>query len=161
MGRFRIEIKWAVIYTLFFIFWILLEKALGFHDENIKNQLFFSYVFIIPMLTIYALEHNDKKKNTYKNVINWSQGFISGCYMSLFICFLSPFAQYICFEFISPNYFKNAIEYVVSSKIMTLENASNYFSLKSYIIRGAFSGISSGIIVASIMAYFLQTKIKK
>ena len=161
MEKFKIEIKWAVIFTLFFILWIIVEKGLGFHDENIKNQMFFSYLYIIPTIMIYIFEHTDKKKNVYKNQINWTQGFISGCYMSLFICILSPIAQYICFEFVSPNFFKNAIAYLVESKIMTLENATNYFSMKSYLIQGAFSGISFGILISAIMAYFLQTKSKK
>jgi hypothetical protein len=161
MERLKIEIKWALIFTVVFIAWTTLEKVLGLHDENIKNQILFSYFFAIPMIIVYIAEHTEKKIKTYNGNINWSQGFISGCYMSLFICILNPISQYICFEFISPNYFKNAIDYVVSSKMMAAENATNYFSLKSYIIQGAFSGISSGIIMAAIMAYFLQTKTKK
>ena len=161
MEKFKIEIKWAILFTVFFIIWTLLEKTLGFHDTNIKNQLIISYFYTIPMIAMYIFEHSDKNKNSYHNTINFSQGFVSGCYFSLFICILSPMAQYICFELISPNYFTNAIQYVVASKVMTLENATNYFSLKSYIIQGAFSGLSFGIITSAIVAYFLQTKIKK
>lgn len=161
MKKFRIEIKWAIIYTIFFIVWTFIEKVLGFHDTNIKNHIYFSSLYLIPMITMYVLEHSDKKKNTYQNVINFNQGFVSGCYLSLFICILSPLAQFICFEFISPNFFKNSIQHVVTSKTMTLENATNYFSLKSYMIQAAFSGISSGIIISGIVAYFLQTKTKK
>lgn len=158
MNRYKIEIKWATLFSLTFMLWNLAEKLLGLHDAQILNHATVSYFFIIVVFAYYVIALYDKKKNYFANNMNWSQGFVTGCYLSLFICIQSPLTHYINLNLISPDFFKNAIAYVTEAKLMTPVAAQEYFNLKSYMIQGAFGNISFGIVTAAIVAYFLRTK---
>lgn len=100
----------------------------------------------------------DKKKNYYECKIDWKQGFLSGSIVALIVAILSPLNQYISMEIISPNYFQNAINNAVLNNNMSLENAKDFFNLKSYIFQTAFGGLSTGIVTSAIIAYFIKTK---
>ena len=161
MKKFTLEIKWAVIFTVSSIIWVAFEKTLGFHNEHIEKQMLFGYLFAIPAILIYALALSEKKRTYFFGKMNWMQGVVSGVFMSLFISILSPLAQYISYEIVSPDFFKNAIDYATPSKVMSATVASDYFNLKSYIIQGALGGISSRVVTSAIVAYFLQSKSEK
>ena len=55
MKKFAIEIKWAFISIIIFLAWMTLEKQLGFHDEKIKWQMFFTMLIIFPNFILYYL----------------------------------------------------------------------------------------------------------
>ena len=84
MKKFKIEFKWAVIMSIIFLAWMTLEKQLGFHDEKIKWQMFFTMLIIFPNFLLYYLALSDKKKNYYNGEMNWKQGFISGVVIFLY-----------------------------------------------------------------------------
>ena len=69
MKKFAIEIKWAFISIIIFLAWMTLEKQLGFHDEKIKWQMFFTMLIIFPNFILYYLALRDKKKNYYNGEI--------------------------------------------------------------------------------------------
>lgn len=154
----QLEIKWAFVFSIVSLLWFTIEKMLGLHDENIQKQLFFSYFFTIPAILIYFLAIADKKKNVFKGIMTWKQGVVSGVYISFFVAVFSIFINFLCLTFISPAYFENISEYVVSTKAMTAEGAKEYFNLKSYMIQGVFGALSIGVVTSAIVAFFLQTK---
>ena len=154
----QLEIKWAVVFSIVSLLWFTIEKMLGLHDENIQMQLIFSYFFTIPAILIYFLAIADKKKNVFKGIMTWKQGVVSGVYISFFVAVFSIFINFLCLTFISPAYFQNISEYVVSTKAMTAEGAKEYFNLKSYMIQGVFGALSIGVVTSAIVAFFLQTK---
>lgn len=158
MKKFTIEIKWAVIFTIAGLLWMFLEKKLGWHDALIAKQPIYTMLFAIIAILIFVLAIKDKKVNFYNNNMDWKQGFLSGCIVSLIVAILSPLSQYITVEFISPNYFENAINNAVLNNKMTLENAKYFFNLKSYLFQAAFGGLSVGIVTSAIIAYFIKTK---
>ncbi len=158
MKNFTIEIKWAIIFTIISVFWILLEKLVGLHDIYINKHIFYTNLFAFPAILIYVLALKEKKNNFFKIKMNWSQGFVTGIFISFIIALLNPIAQYISMTFVSPHFFENAINNAVTMKMMTLSAATDYFNLKSYIIQGALGGLSMGVVTAAIVAYFLQTK---
>ena len=88
MKKFAIEIKWAIISIIIFLAWMTLEKQLGFHDEKIKWQMFFTMLIIFPNFILYYLALRDKKKNYYNGEMSWKQGFISGVVISFIIVIL-------------------------------------------------------------------------
>ena len=106
MKKFTIEIKWAVIFTIAGLLWMFLEKKLGWHDALIAKQPIYTMLFSIIAIIIFVLAIKDKKANYYENDIDWKQGFLSGCIVSLIVAILSPLSQYITMEIISPNYFQ-------------------------------------------------------
>jgi hypothetical protein len=158
MKKFKIEIKWAVIMSLIFLAWMALEKQLGYHDEKIKWQIFFTMLIIFPNFVVYYLSLKDKKVNFYKGKMNWRQGFISGVVISFVVVIFSPITQFITHEFISPNYFSKLIAFSVESKRFTIEEAKSYFNLTAYIWESISSGLSFGVVISAIIAYILKTK---
>ena len=161
MKNFKIEIKWAFIFSVVSLLWIMLEKLVGLHDEFISKQLIYTNFFAIPAILVFILALKEKKKKYFSGKMNWSQGFVTATIISLGISILSPIVQYLSFALISPNYFENAIQNAVNLKSMSELNAKAYFNLKSYIIQGFLGGISTGIVIGGIVAYFLQTKNSK
>lgn len=158
MKKFKIEFKWAVIMSIIFLAWMTLEKQLGFHDEKIKWQIFFTMLIIFPNFLLYYLALSDKKKNYYNGEMSWKQGFISGVVVSFIVVIFSPITQFITHEFITPNYFDKLITLSVESKRLTLEEAKNYFNLTAYIWQSISGGLSFGIVIGAIVAYILKTK---
>lgn len=86
------------------------------------------------------------------------QGFISGLVISIFVAILSPLAQFITVEWISPEYFPNAREYAVESGKMNPEQAAKYFNLTNYMMQSAFGGVLMGAVTSAIVALFVRKR---
>jgi hypothetical protein len=43
MKRIKIEIKWAIIFSLMSLVWYFAEKLLGFHDSRLQQQQQYSF----------------------------------------------------------------------------------------------------------------------
>jgi Na+-transporting NADH:ubiquinone oxidoreductase subunit NqrB len=158
MKKIAIEIKWGIIFTMAGLLWMFLEKSLGWHDELISKHPIYTMLFAVIAIVIFVFALRDKKMNFFQNDMNWKQGFLSGCIVSLVVTILSPISQYISSEIISPNYFQNAINYAVENNRMTLEDAQAFFNLKSYMFQAAFGGLSMGIVTSAIVAFFMKSK---
>lgn len=157
MKNFKIEMKWAFVFSITSLFWVVLEKLFGWHDVAIEKELFGTYFFAIPSVLIYWLALCDKKNNFFNKNITWQQGMVTGVYLSFFIALFSPIVQLLSYKFVSPEFFQNMIRYVVLDKKMTEVAAAAYFCLNSYIKQGVFSSLSIGVVISAIVAYFLQS----
>ena len=115
MKRISIEIKWALIFVIIQLLWMLLERVAGLHGENIDKHAMFTNFFAIPAIAVYLIALLDKRKNHYGGFMTYGQGFISGVIITVIVTILSPLTQYIICTVISPDYFRNATEYAVSS----------------------------------------------
>ena len=158
MKNYSIEIKWGIIFTVVSLLWMLLEKTLGWHDELISKHSIYTNFFGLVAIILYVLAILDKRKNFFNGHMTWTQGFISGMILSIVVAVLSPIAQYISLELISPDYFNNVIDYSVEQGHMYRENAEDYFNLTSYIIQSFFFAIAVGIITSAIVALILRKK---
>lgn len=158
MKKFSIEIKWGIIFSVVSLLWMFLEKGLGWHDENISQHAIYTNLFAIVAIVLYVLALLDKRKNFYNGTMTWSQGFVSGIVISTVVAVLSPLAQYITHELITPDYFENVIEYSVESGAMKREAAEEYFNLTSYIIQSFFFALVVGVVTSAIVAYFVKRK---
>ena len=158
MEKFKIELKWGVYFTIAALAWAYLEKSLGWHDVLIAKHAIYTNLFGLVAIIIYVLAIREKKADYYNGYMTWSQGFISGCLVSVFVAALSPLAQYLTYEYISPDYFKNVISYSVEKNVMKQEGAEAYFSLNSYIIQGVFGALALGVVTSGIVALFLRSK---
>lgn len=152
MNKYRIEIKWAFIFIAAIIFWMLIEKIAGLHSDNIDKQPIYSNLFAIPAIYIYLLALLNKRKIFFNGRMNWKQGVITGLIITLIVTAFSPLTQIIISDFISPEYFTNAIEYSVRENILTQEIAENYFNSKSYILQGLAGTLVMGSITSAIVA---------
>jgi len=152
------EIKWGVIFTIFMLLWMLMEKLLGFHGERIEQHMIITNFVAIPAIIIYVLALLDKRKRDLNGKMTYVQGLISGIIISIVVAVLSPLMQYITNTFISPDFFNNMIVYTVENDIMTEQAAKDYFNLESYIIQSTIGAPIMGILTTAIVAIFVRKK---
>lgn len=156
MKKFAIEIKWGIIFTLVTLIWVFIEKSLGWHDENIADHPIYTNLFAIVAIVVYVFALLDKRNNFFNGKMTWSQGFISGIVVSVVVAILSPLAQYITHELISPEYFENVITYSVDNGALSRSAAEEYFNLSSYIIQSFFFSLVMGVVTSAIVALFVR-----
>lgn len=108
------------------LLWMALEKATGLHDVYIEQHAIYTNLFFIPAVLVYVLTLRDKKYNFYNADVSYNQLFISGLIMSLMIALLAPLSTFVSVEYLSPEYFDNAIKMSVKNKIMSQTEAEEY-----------------------------------
>ncbi len=158
MKNLKIEFKWAVIFMIMMLLWMLIEKLAGLHDENIDKHAIYTNLVAIPAVAVYVLALLDKKNNFYDGNMSYMQGFKTGLIITLIVTIISPLTQYISNTFITPDYFFNITEFAVKEGKMTQEEAENFFNLKSYILQGLIGAVVMGLITSAIVAYFIRSK---
>jgi hypothetical protein len=160
MKKYKIEIKWALIFAVMFLLWMVLEKLTGLHDKHLEKQQFVTMLILIPSIIVYILAIMDKKKNFYAGNMTYKQSFLSGLILTLFVVMLSPINQLITSYIITPDYFANVIEHTVKSGMFTQEQAEAQFNIKSYIITSIVGGLVTGLIFSAIISIFTKSKSK-
>ena len=156
MNKFKIEIKWSVIFIIMMLLWMVMEKVTGLHDVHIDKHAIYTNFVAIPAIIVYVLALLDKRKNYYDGKMTYMQGFISGLIISIIVTIFSPLTQYITSTIITPDYFINIINYSVSQGMMTQTEAEAYFNLKSYMIQVLIGTPIMGIVTAAIVAIFTR-----
>lgn len=158
MRKVKIEIKWAVIFTITILCWMLLEKTFGWHEEQIADHSWLTFLFAPFAIFLYLLCLREKRRRVYGREMTWWQGFTSGLKLTVFIALLSPLAQYITHNYITPEYFNNVIEYSVTNDLMTRTKANDYFHINNYMWQSAFGALGLGTGTAAIVAFFVRKK---
>lgn len=156
LKQISIEIKWAVIFIIMTLLWMLLERLVGLHDIYIDKHPIFTNIIAIPAIAVYVLALRNKRKSYYNGKMTYMQGFISGLIITFIVTVLSPVTQIITSYVITPHYFSNVINYSVTNGLMNQEAAEAYFNIKSYIIQGLMGASIMGTITAAIVAIFAR-----
>ena len=159
--KYKIEIRWAFIFIVMALVWMVFEKSMGWHGENIAQHETHTNWFAIPAIMIYVFALLDKKKNFYYGNMSWKQGFVSGLIISVIVALFSPLSQIITHQLISPEYFPNAIAYAVKSEKATLIEAQSFFSLGNYILISVIGALMMGVLTSAIVALIVKSKTKK
>jgi hypothetical protein len=158
MKKIKIEIKWAIIFVVMTLIWMILEKLAGLHDEHIDKHPIYTNFIAIPAIAIYVFALLDKRKNFYKGEMTYKQGFITGLIITAIVTLLSPLTQYITSMIITPEYFPNMISYSVETGKLTQEAAEEYFNLKNYLLEVIIGTPIMGILTTAIVAIFTRKK---
>jgi len=158
MKEFRLELKWALIFTVMTLLWMAGEKAAGLHDRYLDKHLILTNLIAIPSLVIYYLAMHEKKRSFYGGSMSFKEGMRFGLVMSLMIALLAPLTQYVISTWISPQYFPDIIRMVVEQRKMTHEQAEAYFSLGNYMKQSAYGSLIMGIVTSAIMAAILKSR---
>lgn len=158
MLSFRLEFKWAVIYTLFLFIWMIFEVQMGWHDELIAKHHLYTLLFYIPAAFIYYLALTDKRNNFYGGIMTYRQGFIAGITITVFIALLAAPAQYIISTFITPDYFENVRAFAVENGNTTFEEAEAFFNLSSYMIQSVVGSLAIGLIFSALFPLLVKRK---
>ena len=128
-----IELKWAVIFTIAILLWILFEKTLGWYEEGIADQYWLALLFAPFAMLIYLLALREKRRRVYNGKMTWLQGFVSGVILTIFIALISPLAQYITYNFITLEYFNTVTDHSVTVDLMHRTKTNNYLNINGYL----------------------------
>ncbi|ERM82646.1 hypothetical protein P872_06445 [Rhodonellum psychrophilum GCM71 = DSM 17998] len=158
MKNLKTEIKWAVIFTLMTLCWMVVEKLSGLHSTHIDKHMVYTNFYAIPSILVYVFALMDKKKNQLNGKMNYAQGFVSGIWITLFVTILAPLNQYMISTFITPEFFPNAIDYAVESGRMDREAAESYFSMKNYLLQSLIGTPLMGFLTSAVVAFFTKSK---
>lgn len=158
MRKLTTEIKWAIVFALVSLAWMLGEKLTGLHSTHIDKHATYTNFFALPAIALYVFALLDKRRNQYGGAMTWKQGFISGLFVTLFVTLLSPLTQLITSLVITPEFFPNVIAYAVSSGQMTEAEAAQHFNLESYIKMGFIGAPLMGIVTSAIVALFTRRR---
>ncbi|CAM3521435.1 DUF4199 domain-containing protein [Aequorivita lipolytica] len=158
MKKIYIEFKWAFIFTITILCWMLLEKTLSWHEEQIAAHQWVTLLLAPFAILMYLLEMREKRRRVYGGKMTWLQGFISGVILSVFVALLSPLGQFIAHNYITPEYFNNVTEYSVTNDLMTRNKANDYLNINSYLWQSVLGALGFGIVTAAIVAIFVRKK---
>lgn len=158
MGSIGIQLKWAAIITLFACVWAAIEKALGYH-EDFSNIMFTAFFYFVLMTFLWAFAYIDKKKSLGKDAIwEFKNAFKFGLFLTGLLAILSPIAQYIIYESISPDYFINVIEHQLSYGNQDREALEAIHNLNLSIRQGVMDAMSLGVLYTALYSWIFKTK---
>ena len=159
MKNFKIEVKWAFIFIGSLLLWMLLERLIGLHDKHIDKHQYLTMLYSIVAIALYVLAFLDKRKNFYKGLMTYKQGFITGLIITIIVTIFTPLTQWIISSVITPDYFKNVIQYSVETGYhKSVADAEAQFNLINYIIQSTIGALIMGIVTTAIVAIFTRWK---
>ncbi len=159
MKNIRIEIKWAIIFSVMTLLWMVLEKLSGLHGKYIDYHLYLTNLFAIPAIIVMVMALKDKKKSIYSGQMSYVQGLVAGIILSAFIALLSPLTQWITSYIITPEYFPNVIKRSVElGHYASTAEAEAYFNYANYAKQGAMGALLMGIATTAIAMIFIRTR---
>ncbi len=158
MNKIGIELKWAAIITTFTCVWAAMEKSLGYH-KDFSNIIVTAFFYYILLTLLWAVAFIDKKKSLGKGAIwEFKNAFKFGLFLTGLLTILSPIAQYIIYETISPDYFENIIQYQLAKGKQTRESLELIHNLNFTIRQGVMNSLSLGVIFSALYAWVFKTK---
>ena len=159
MKNLKIEIKWAIIFSLMSLLWMLLEKVSGLHGRYIDYHLYLTNLFAIPAIIVMVMALKDKKKNFYDGRMTYLQGLVSGIIISAMIALISPLTQWITSYVITPEYFPNVIKRSVEiGYYKYIVEAEAHFNYPNYARQGANGALIMGAVTTAIAMIFFFTR---
>ena len=159
MNNVKIEIKWAIIFSIIGLLWMVLEKLAGLHGKYIDYHLYLTNLFAIPAISMMVLALKEKKAKYFNGRISYIQGLVSGIILSAIIALLSPLTQWITTYVITPEYFPNVIKRSVElGYYPTTSNAAANFNYKNYAVQGAIFSFVMGLVTTSVAMIFIKSK---
>ncbi len=159
MKNIKIEIKWAIIFSVVGLLWMVLEKLSGLHGKYIDYHLYLTNLFAIPAIVMMVMALKDKKTSFYGGKMSYMQGLIAGVIVSVIIALLSPATQWITSYVISPEYFPNVIKRSVElGYYPTTAEAEANFNYRNYAVQGAIGALVMGAVTTAIAMIFIRTR---
>ncbi len=156
MNKLRTELKYALAFFTMTLLWMCMERLVGLHSTHIDKHYIYTNLFAIPAILIFVVGLREKRNRDYQGIISYRQAFASGLIMTLFITILAPLAQYITSVYITPHFFENIINYSVTNKKQTMEEAVAYFNLTNYLKETLIGTPFMGIFTTAIVSIFIR-----
>jgi hypothetical protein len=157
MEKFKIEFKWASIFTGINLIWVYVEKYLGLHDEHIDYHSIVGLVTLLPLAFCIYSSLQQKRKEYYNGKMSWQKAFVSGALLSLLVAGLSPGPVYVMSQYVSPDFFENAISKSLE-RGATPEMANQFFSLNAYISQAIMFYLAFGVMISAAVGLIIKRK---
>lgn len=158
MKKIYIELKWAVIFSITLLCWILFEKTMGWNKEQFEDFWWLTLFFAPFAVLMYLLALREKRRRVFGGEMTWIQGFISGVIISLFAALLSPLTEYVAYNFFTPDYFNTIAESSVTNDLMARTKMNNLLHINNYRWQSAFGLFGFGVLNSVIAAFFVRKR---
>lgn len=157
MEKFKIEFKWASIFTGINLLWIYAEQYLGLHDEYIDYHSIVGLVMLLPLGFCIYSSLKQKREEYYNGKMTWQKAFVSGALLSLLVAGLSPGPVYVMSAYVSPDFFDNAIAKSLE-RGATQEMAAQFYNLNAYISQAIMFYLAFGVMISAVVGLILRRK---
>lgn len=153
-------VKFALIFVVLSFIWNCAEYAMGLHDDHINIHPYFVTPFFLIMTAVIYYFALSSKRDENKGSITFSQLFLAGLVLTIFILILNPVFLYIFYKFINPEFFNSYIAYDTLSGKMSIQEASDYYNMRNFILRGSIYRFIIGIVATVIIYFFMKRTLK-
>lgn len=151
-------VKFALIFVVLSFIWNCAEYAMGLHDDHINiHPYFVTPFFLIITAVIYYIALSSKRDES-KGSNTFSQLFLAGLVLTIFILILNPVFLYIFYQYINTEFFNSYIAYDTLSGKMSIQEASDYYNMRNFILRGSIYRFIMGMIATIIIALIIKKK---
>lgn len=158
MQRLQLELRWAIIFSLVYLGWMLLERLTGLHGPRIEHHASFTVLFGFVAIAVYVVALRDIRARKFDGHMPWMDGFLSGLLMTIMIAALNPIAQWLTHNVVSPDFLANVHQYSTAADLLTEAEADEYFNLSNYIMQGFLGALITGVVTAAVVAFFLKPR---
>ena len=152
------ELKWAGIFIVVALLWMVLERLAGLHGPRIEHHATLTNLFSLPAVAVYVLALRDKRDGDLGGTMTYGQGFVSGAIITVIVALVSPLSQWVTHTVITPDYFENAIAAADRMGMASQADAEAYFNLANYIRLSMFGALAMGVGTAAVVAFFVRRK---
>lgn len=157
MEKFKIEFKWASIFTAINLIWVYIEKYLGLHDQHIDYHSIVSLVMLIPFALCIFMSLKQKREAYYNGKMTWQKAFLSGALLSLVVAGLSAGPVYVMSQYISPDFFEMAKSESLKRGASD-EMVNQFFNLNAYISQAIMFYLAFGVMISAVIGLILKRK---
>lgn len=158
MKKLQIELKWAILFSVALLCWILFEKTMGWYQDEISDFWWLTLFFEPFALLIYLLALREKRRVVYNRKITWAQAILSGVIISFIVAILSPITEYIAYNFFTPENFNAVSESSVTNELMARSKLNDVFNINNYRWESAFGLFGFGILNTIVAGFFVRKK---
>ena len=129
---------------------------MGWQSERFANFWWLTLLFGPFAVLLYLLALREKRRRVYGGLMTWSQGFLSGLILSVFVALLSPLTEYVAYNFFTPENFNTIAQSSVTNELMTSSKMNEILNINNYRWKSAFGLLFFGIIMSIIAAFFVR-----
>lgn len=158
MKKIYIELKWAVIFSITLLCWILFEKTMEWDTEGFEDFWWLTLLFAPFAILMYLLALREKRRRVFGGEMTWLQGFTSGLIISVFVALLSPLTEYVAYNFFTPGNFNTVSESSVTNNLMSRTKINDLLNINNYRWKSAFGLFGFGVLNSVIAAFFVKRK---
>ncbi|MEL7002842.1 MAG: DUF4199 domain-containing protein [Bacteroidota bacterium] len=156
--RYKAELKWGIMLFVATIVWVLFEKLMGWHSDNIDQHAVYSALYDVVFVLIFAFAYKSRRRQVSMENFQWKDRLTLGLGITLVITILSPLTQAIIHKMISPMFFENIIKLAVDNDLMSIQEAEAKFNLPNYIVENLIGTFILGLICTLALSFFFRNR---